>query len=59
MKKYLYVTCVALVVSNLISFGKTFTSPLEGPNFVYFDEDIDKHIDRAKATRAARVREAF
>jgi hypothetical protein len=37
----------------------TSASPLEDPNFVYSKEKIAEYIDRAKATRAERAREAL
>lgn len=58
MKK-LNLSFLALIFSVFSSAETPFNSPLEDQGFVYAEEDIQAYIDKAEATKPARVSEAF
>lgn len=59
MNKYHLLTCASLAVLPISATAQGFMSPLEDPDFVYAENKIQKYMEQAESTKAARAREAF
>ena len=59
MKKLVPTLCAVLALSPFARAGEVFENPLEDHDFVYSEKNIQKYIQKAAATKGARIEHAF
>lgn len=59
MKKFVPTLCAVLALSPFARAGEVFENPLEDQDFVYSEGNIQESIEKAEATKPARVEHAF
>lgn len=59
MKKLVPTLCAVLALSPFARAGEVFENPLEDQDFVYSEKNIRESIEKAEATKPARIEHAF